>query len=67
MHWIWEFGYYELFCFSGVLQNCGVNSEKGKSDISLFSKLICDTSSNIILLIDSLPTVSVDYLLKLNL
>lgn len=43
----------------GVLQNCGGNSEKGKSDISLFSKLICDTSSNINLLIDSLPTEDV--------
>lgn len=43
----------------GVLQNCGVNSDKGKSDIALFSKLISDTSSNINLLIDSLPTEEV--------
>ena len=46
-----------IFSPSGVLQNCGVNSDKGKSDIALFSKLISDTSSNINLLIDSLPTV----------
>ncbi|XP_063693477.1 mediator of RNA polymerase II transcription subunit 21-like [Bolinopsis microptera] len=43
----------------GVLQNSGVNSDKGKSDIALFSKLISDTSSNINLLIDSLPTEQV--------
>ena len=45
----------------GVLQNSGVNSDKGKSDIALFSKLISDTSSNINLLIDSLPTVNNKY------
>ena len=42
----------------GVLQdsNSNLSSEKKKTDIENFAKLISDTSGNINLLIDSLPT-----------
>lgn len=50
--------YHITLYFVGVLQNAGADVKKSKSDIALFSKLICDTCSNINLLVDSLPTVS---------